>query len=203
MNQNQILQKGLEQLFLAEALTVAVGVGSLLPLGDLLLSGMSLLSIVALVLMLMGLHTLHILSPRYRLAFQLSLVELGVAFAGGIVTAALGLYVSVAHMMTALTVIAMGALVLEGLVVFFSCGATMELIRPIAEHTAEQGTLVRMLVPLVLAVGLVGQGLYLLPVPGGIPDFLTLLASVLQIACNACFVRFLYQCRKVVAPAAH
>lgn len=203
MNQNQILQKGLEQLFLAEALTVAVGVGSLLPLGDLLLSGMSLLSIVALVLMLMGLHTLHILSPRYRLAFQLSLVELGVAFAGGIITAALGLYVSVAHMMTALTIIAMGALVLEGLVVFFSCGATMELIRPIAEHTAEQGTLVRMLVPLVLAVGLVGQGLYLLPVPGGIPDFLTLLASVLQIACNACFVRFLYQCRKVVAPAAH
>ena len=203
MNQNQILQKGLEQLFLAEALTVAVGVGSLLPLGDLLLSGMSLLSIVALVLMLMGLHTLHVLSPRYRLAFQLSLVELGVAFAGGIVTAALGLYVSVAHMMTALTVIAMGALVLEGLVVFFSCGATMELIRPIAEHTAEQGTLVRMLVPLVLVVGLVGQGLYLLPVPGGIPDFLTLLASVLQIACNACFVRFLYQCRKVVAPAAH
>ena len=203
MNQNQILQKGLEQLFLAEALTVAVGVGSLLPLGDLLLSGMSLLSIVALVLMLMGLHTLHILSPRYRLAFQLSLVELGVAFAGGIITAALGLYVSVAHMMTALTVIAMGALVLEGLVVIFSCGATMELTRPIAEHTAEQGTLVRMLVPLVLAVGLVGQGLYLLPVPGGIPDFLTLLASVLQIACNACFVRFLYQCRKVVAPAAH
>lgn len=203
MNQNQILQKGLEQLFLAEALTVAVGVGTLLPLGELLLSGVSLLSIVALVLMLMGLHTLRLLSPRYRLAFQLSLVELGVAFAGGIVTAALGLYVSVAHMMTALALISMVALVLEELIVFFSCGATMELIRPIAEQTAEQGTLVRMLVPLVLVVGLVGQGLYLLPVSGGLPDFLTLLASVLQVACNACFVRFLYQCRKVVAPAAH
>ena len=134
---------------------------------------------------------------------ELSLVELGVAVAGGVITAALGLYFSVGHMMTALAVIAMGALVLEELVVFFSCGATMELIRPIAEQTAEQGTLVRMLVPLVLVVGLVGQGLYLLPVAGGPSDFLTLLASVLQVACNACFVRFLYQCRKVVAPAAH
>ena len=54
MNQNRTLQRGLEQLFLAEVLTTVVGVGTLLPLGDFFLSAISLLSIGALVLMLVA-----------------------------------------------------------------------------------------------------------------------------------------------------
>ena len=93
-------------------------------------------------------------------------------------------------------------LALEGAVLYLSCGATMEQIRPIADQTADQGGLVRMLVPLVVAVGVVGQALYVLPLTRDLSDFVTLLASVLQVACHACFVRFLFQCRKVVAPVA-
>lgn len=202
MNQNQTLQRGLEQLFLAEVLTTVVGVGALLPLGDFLLSAVSLLSIGALALMLVGLNTLRSLSRGYRAAFQLSIVELVVAFVGGLITAVLGLYVSISHMLFALSLIAIVALVLESAVLYLSCGATMEMIRPIADQTAEQGGLVRMLVPVVVAVGVVGQLLYLIPLTQGISDFVTLLASVLQVACHACFVRFLYLCRKVAAPAA-
>lgn len=202
MNQNQTLQRGLEQLFLAEVLATVVGVGALLPLGDFLLSAVSLLSIGAVALMLVGLNTLRRLSRGYRTAFQLSVFELVVAFAGGLVTAVLGLYVSISHMFAALSLISVVTLLLENAVLYLSCGATMEMIRPIADQTAEQGSLVRMLVPVVVAVGVVGQALYLLPMTRDMSDFVTLLASVLQVACNACFVRFLYQCRKVVAPAA-
>ncbi|OUQ26723.1 hypothetical protein B5E80_00010 [Flavonifractor sp. An135] len=202
MNQNRTLQRGLEQLFLAEVLTTVVGVGTLLPLGDFFLSAISLLSIGALVLMLVGLSNLRNLAQGYRLAFQLSIVELVMAFIGGLITAVLGLYVSISTMMAALALISVLALALEGAVLYLSCGATMEQIRPIADQTADQGGLVRMLVPLVVAVGVVGQALYVLPLTRGVSDFVTLLASVLQVACHACFVRFLFQCRKVVAPVA-
>lgn len=202
MNQNQTLQRGLEQLFLSEVLTLAVGAGNLLPLGDFLISMLSLLSIGALVLMLVGLHTLRGLAREYRTAFQLSIVELAVAFLGGMVTAVLGLYVSISHMLSALSVIAIGTLALEAAVLYLCCGATMELLRPMADQTAEQGTLVRMLVPLVLAVGVAGQILYLIPVTRDMSDFVNLLGSVIQVACSAVFARFLFQCRKVVAAQA-
>ena len=202
MNQNRILQRGLEQLFLAEVLTLVVGVGSLLPLGDVFLGAVSLLSIGAMVLMLVGLSTLRGVERGYRLAFQLSIVELVMAFVGGFLTAVLGLYVSISSMLGALSLISVVALALEGVVLYLSCGATMEQIYPIAEQTAEQGSLVRMLVPLVVAVGVVGQALYVLPLTRDLSDFVTLLASVLQVAVHACFVRFLFQCRKVVAPVA-
>ena len=72
----------------------------------------------------------------------------------------------------------------------------MELIRPIAPQAAEQGSLIRMLILVVLAASVASLALDLLSL--GAASFVALLASILQVACAAYFARFLFQCRKLM-----
>ncbi len=199
MNQNQRRQRGLELLFLAEVLAAVVGLGSFLPLPDGVTGLLSMASMAGLVLMVAGLNTLRSQNSSYRAAYRLTIAELVLAFVGGTASAFAGMVVSVSAMLQVLTVASIGTMILELAAMYLSCGGTVELIRPTAPQAAEQGSLIRMLIPIVLVVGLVSQALYLFSL--GLSSFVSLLASILQVVCQACYARFLFQCRKLTGAA--
>ena len=194
MNQNQRKQRGVELLFLAQVFAAATSLAAILPLPDGLLNLVSLASIA--VLMVAGLNTLRTQNGGYRWAYRLTIGELVLAFLGGTVSAFAGMMVSVAAMLQTMSLVSIFVMALELAAMYLCCGGTMELIRPIAPQAAEQGSLIRMLILVVLAASVASLALDLLSL--GAASFVALLASILQVACAAYFARFLFQCRKLM-----
>ena len=196
MNQNQRKQRGVELLFLAQVFAAATSLAAILPLPDGLLNLVSLASIAGLVLMVAGLNTLRTQKGGYRWAYRLTIGELVLAFLGGTVSAFAGMMVSVAAMLQTMSLVSIFVMALELAAIYLCCGGTMELIRPIAPQAAEQGSLIRVLVLVVLAASVASLALDLLSL--GAASFVALLASILQVVCAAYFARFLFQCRKLM-----
>lgn len=195
MTEQQVLDRGLRMLFLAEI--VAAGISIITALGMLADVMLGMVSLVVLCLRIGGLGSLRRLRGEYAGAFLLVLIEIGVSFAASMGMLVALLNQSQGMLSAVLLLVSIISGVMGYLVVRSVCMGTQALLRTRQkDECIAQGDMARHLFLVVMVIVTVSNLLSLVKLSDRTNHFIGTLCNVLTAAAYLVYARFLQAGRK-------